>query len=95
MEIKLFDANVTFHLFGVFFCLFQGAVSGSVQASDRLMKELRDIYRSQSYKTGKMLQVSLLKMHFKRILLTNTSCQSFCVVICICTCVCIYVGTYI
>uniref|UniRef100_A0A8C2V0R2 E2 ubiquitin-conjugating enzyme n=1 Tax=Chinchilla lanigera TaxID=34839 RepID=A0A8C2V0R2_CHILA len=29
-----------------------GAVSGSVQASDRLMKELRDIYRSQSYKTG-------------------------------------------
>ncbi|KAG9489705.1 hypothetical protein GDO78_005576 [Eleutherodactylus coqui] len=31
---------------------FTGAVSGSVQASDRLMKELRDIYRSQSYKTG-------------------------------------------
>ena len=30
----------------------QGAVSGSVQASDRLMKELREIYRSQSYKTG-------------------------------------------
>ncbi|XP_045544502.1 ubiquitin-conjugating enzyme E2 Q2 isoform X2 [Salmo salar] len=29
-----------------------GAVSGSVQASDRLMKELREIYRSQSYKTG-------------------------------------------
>ncbi|XP_006899463.1 PREDICTED: ubiquitin-conjugating enzyme E2 Q2-like [Elephantulus edwardii] len=29
-----------------------GAVSGPVQASDRLMKELRDIYRSQSYKTG-------------------------------------------
>lgn len=32
--------------------VFQGAVSGSVQASDRLMKELRDIYRSQSYKAG-------------------------------------------
>lgn len=31
----------------------QGAVSGSVQASDRLMKELREIYRSQSYKTGR------------------------------------------
>ncbi|KPP67493.1 ubiquitin-conjugating enzyme E2 Q2-like [Scleropages formosus] len=31
-----------------------GAVSGSVQASDRLMKELREIYRSQSYKTGKV-----------------------------------------
>ncbi|KAK3548994.1 hypothetical protein QTP70_025074, partial [Hemibagrus guttatus] len=30
-----------------------GAVSGSVQASDRLMKELREIYRSQSYKSGK------------------------------------------
>ncbi|KAK1891921.1 Ubiquitin-conjugating enzyme E2 Q2, partial [Dissostichus eleginoides] len=29
-----------------------GAVSGSVQASDRLMKELREIYRSQSYKTA-------------------------------------------
>ncbi|XP_011816874.1 PREDICTED: ubiquitin-conjugating enzyme E2 Q2-like [Colobus angolensis palliatus] len=27
------------------------AVSGSVQASDRFMKELRNIYRSQSYKT--------------------------------------------
>lgn len=41
----------------VFWCVFfllllQGAVSGSVQASDRLMKELREIYRSQSYKTG-------------------------------------------
>uniref|UniRef100_A0A8C9FPQ7 Uncharacterized protein n=1 Tax=Pavo cristatus TaxID=9049 RepID=A0A8C9FPQ7_PAVCR len=40
-----------------------GAVSGSVQASDRLMKELRDIYRSQSYKTGKILQI--LKVHFE------------------------------
>lgn len=28
-------------------------MSGSVQASDRLMKELREIYRSQSYKTGR------------------------------------------
>lgn len=34
------------------FVILQGAVSGSVQASDRLMKELREIYRSQSYKTG-------------------------------------------
>ena len=32
-----------------------GAVSGSVQASDRLMKELRDVYRSQSYKAGETL----------------------------------------
>lgn len=30
----------------------QGAVSGSVQATDRLMKELRDIYRSASFKGG-------------------------------------------
>ncbi|OXA61251.1 ubiquitin-conjugating enzyme E2 Q2 [Folsomia candida] len=30
----------------------QGTVTGSVQASDRLMKELRDIYRSDSFKMG-------------------------------------------
>lgn len=30
----------------------KGAVSGSVQATDRLMKELRDIYRSDSSKRG-------------------------------------------
>nr|CAG4648715.1 EOG090X0867 [Polyphemus pediculus] len=30
----------------------RGAVSGSVQATDRLMKELRDIYRSDSSKRG-------------------------------------------
>uniref|UniRef100_A0A674DYJ9 Ubiquitin-conjugating enzyme E2Q family member 2 n=1 Tax=Salmo trutta TaxID=8032 RepID=A0A674DYJ9_SALTR len=36
-----------------------GAVSGSVQASDRLMKELREIYRSQSYKTGDVIILSL------------------------------------
>ncbi|KAG2462505.1 UB2Q1 enzyme, partial [Polypterus senegalus] len=29
-----------------------GAVSGSVQATDRLMKELRDIYKSESFKAG-------------------------------------------
>lgn len=40
--------------FCLFVYLFQGAVSGSVQASDRLMKELREIYRSQSYKTGEL-----------------------------------------
>uniref|UniRef100_A0A4W3GVE4 Uncharacterized protein n=1 Tax=Callorhinchus milii TaxID=7868 RepID=A0A4W3GVE4_CALMI len=31
-----------------------GAVSGSVQATDRLMKELRDIYRSESFKAGEI-----------------------------------------
>ncbi|XP_070543593.1 ubiquitin-conjugating enzyme E2 Q2-like [Ptychodera flava] len=30
----------------------KGAVSGSVQATDRLMKELRDVYRSDSFKKG-------------------------------------------
>ena len=30
----------------------KGTVSGSVQATDRLMKELRDIYKSPSFKSG-------------------------------------------
>lgn len=38
--------------------MLQGAVSGSVQASDRLMKELREIYRSQSYKSGKPFMIT-------------------------------------
>ncbi|KAF6273428.1 ubiquitin conjugating enzyme E2 Q2 [Rhinolophus ferrumequinum] len=46
-----------------------GAVSGSVQASDRLMKELRDIFRSQSYKTGmysvELINDSLYDWHVK------------------------------
>ncbi|NWI42381.1 UB2Q2 enzyme, partial [Picathartes gymnocephalus] len=46
-----------------------GVVSGSVQASDRLMKELRDIYRSQSYKTGiysvELVNDSLYEWHVK------------------------------
>lgn len=46
-----------------------GAVSGSLQASDRLMKELRDIYRSQSYKTGiysvELISDSLYEWHVK------------------------------
>lgn len=29
-----------------------GSVSGSLQATDRLMKELRDIYRSHSFKSN-------------------------------------------
>ncbi|KAJ8918949.1 hypothetical protein NQ315_016851 [Exocentrus adspersus] len=36
-----------------------GSVSGSVQATDRLMKELRDIYRSDSFK-NKMYQIELV-----------------------------------
>ena len=34
------------------FPLIQGTVCGSVQATDRLMKELRDVYRSDSFKKG-------------------------------------------
>lgn len=34
-------------------------MSGSVQATDRLMKELRDIYRSESFK-NKMYQIELV-----------------------------------
>lgn len=30
----------------------RGSISGTVQATDRLMKELKDIYRSDSYKAG-------------------------------------------
>ena len=30
----------------------QGSTTGSVHANDRLMKELKDIYRSSSYKDG-------------------------------------------
>ena len=30
----------------------KGTVSGSVQATDRLMKELRDIYKSPNFKNG-------------------------------------------
>ena len=30
----------------------KGTVSGSFQATDRLMKELRDIYRSPNFKSG-------------------------------------------
>ncbi|XP_013788952.1 ubiquitin-conjugating enzyme E2 Q1-like [Limulus polyphemus] len=30
----------------------RGSISGSVQATDRLMKELRDVYRSESFKKG-------------------------------------------
>lgn len=38
----------------------KGSVSGSVGATDRLMKELRDIYRSDSFKKKKMYSVDLV-----------------------------------
>lgn len=33
----------------------KGAASGSITASDRLMKELREIYRSNNYKSGNFI----------------------------------------
>ncbi|XP_063955517.1 ubiquitin-conjugating enzyme E2 Q1-like [Lytechinus pictus] len=38
----------------------KGSVSGSVGATDRLMKELKDIYRSDSYRKKKMYSVDLV-----------------------------------
>jgi len=38
----------------------KGAVTGSVQATDRLMKELRDIYRSDSFKKGTYISSTVL-----------------------------------
>lgn len=46
--VRLSNANSRSTFFR--FDLQQGSVSGSVQATDRLMKELRDIYRSDSFK---------------------------------------------
>jgi len=51
----------------------KGSVCGSVQATDRLMKELRDIYRSDSFKKGMLLIMRLpriftLNIYVKRIL---------------------------
>ena len=42
----------------------QGTVSGSIQATDRLMKELRDVYRSESFKTGLFYFITFLKYFF-------------------------------
>jgi len=40
-------------------CLYhKGTTTGSVQATDRLMKELREIYRSNSFKQGNMGRLS-------------------------------------
>lgn len=43
-----------------FLDLLQGTVCGSIQATDRLMKELRDVYRSDSFKRGKCVVHSTL-----------------------------------
>ena len=55
----------------------KGTVSGSVQATDRLMKELRDIYKSPSFKTGNYqvlyYLVHLCTFHLNGIRITNTS----------------------
>lgn len=46
----------------------KGSVCGSVQATDRLMKELRDIYRSDSFKKG-MLAFKVFRLPSSRILI--------------------------
>lgn len=43
-----------FQFFSLLFLVRQGTVCGSVQATDRLMKELRDVYRSDSFKRGNL-----------------------------------------
>uniref|UniRef100_A0A8C3TKR5 Ubiquitin-conjugating enzyme E2 Q2 n=1 Tax=Chelydra serpentina TaxID=8475 RepID=A0A8C3TKR5_CHESE len=53
-----------------------GAVSGSVQASDRLMKELRDIYRSQSYKTGEVQMIHFILFAFSTCLIPRVDPDS-------------------
>ncbi len=43
----------------------KGAVTGSVQANNRLMKELRDIYNSETFKKGmEKLQRWFVAHHF-------------------------------
>ncbi|KAL4228155.1 ubiquitin-conjugating enzyme [Mactra antiquata] len=47
----------------------KGSVSGSVQATDRLMKELREVYRSDSFKNGvfsiELVNDSLYEWHIR------------------------------
>ena len=62
--LVLFGVPYFFH-FGTHFFMFQiylyfilfvsinqGTFSGSVQATDRLMKELRNVYKSESFRIG-------------------------------------------
>lgn len=58
------------------FSPLQGAVSGSVQATDRLMKELRDIYRSQSFKGGEFASGRGRNRSFSKDGSQNGACQA-------------------
>ncbi|XP_076067261.1 ubiquitin-conjugating enzyme E2 Q2 isoform X3 [Oratosquilla oratoria] len=55
----------------------RGSISGSVQATDRLMKELRDIYRSDSFKKGvykvELVNDSLYEWNVKLIIVDSDS----------------------
>jgi len=44
--------NITIYQNAFKWTFLQGATSGSIRASDRLMRELSDIYKSESYKKG-------------------------------------------
>lgn len=51
--------------------LLQGMVCGSIQATDRLMKELRDVYRSDSFKRGEyVIQLAQVKV-------VRSKCQEY------------------
>ncbi|XP_037786463.1 ubiquitin-conjugating enzyme E2 Q2 isoform X1 [Penaeus vannamei] len=55
----------------------RGSISGSVQATDRLMKELRDIYRSDSFKKGvysvELVNDSLYEWNVKLLIVDSDS----------------------
>jgi len=61
-------------------CFIQGSTVGSVQATDRLMKELREIYRSHSFKQGdtssSSLSCSLLALPATRPTILTTFSQA-------------------
>ena len=53
----------------------KGTVSGSVQATDRLMKELRDIYKSPSFKTGNYQVLVIISRNFFSLLINFKKCH--------------------
>lgn len=52
VTIPDFNNNYCHVLLSIISFPLQGQPTGSVTATDRLMKELRDIYRSEHYKSG-------------------------------------------
>lgn len=48
---------------------------GSIQATDRLMKELRDVYRSDSFKRGKYVVQDLYTASSRKVV--RFKCQGY------------------